>query len=56
MNDFNVPEDLYDEIEAAIESDETPVGIDAKKAHVVILHKLMEIETRLDRLEERLGG
>ena len=54
MDDFDIPRDAYEELEAAIESDETPVGIDAKKVHVVIIHKLMEIENRLDRLEERL--
>lgn len=55
MDDFDIPRDAYEEIKSAIESDETPVGIDAKKAHVVIIHKLMEIENQLDRLEERLS-
>lgn len=54
MDDFDIPRDAYKELEAAIKSDATPVGIDAKKAHVVILHKLNEIENRLDRLEEQL--
>jgi hypothetical protein len=54
MDDLDIPREAYDEIEAAIESGETPVGIDAKKAHVVIIHKLIELENRLDRLEERL--
>jgi hypothetical protein len=31
------------------------VGIDAKKTHVMILHRLGEIEKRLERLE-RLAG
>ena len=51
---LHVPKETYDRIERAIESDETPVGIDAKKAHVIILHKLIELEKRLDRLEEKL--
>ena len=41
----------YERIEKMIASDQSPVGIDAKKTHVLILHKLMEIERRLDRLE-----
>lgn len=51
---MDVPEDRYEEIERAIRSDESPVGIDAKKTHVIILHKLTEIEKRLSLLEEKL--
>ena len=50
----DVPREKYEEIEAEIASDASPVGIDAKKTHVLILHKLTEIEARLDRLEEAL--
>lgn len=46
--------DEYAAIERDIASDDSPVGIDAKKTHVLILHKLDQIERRLDRLEERL--
>ena len=45
----------YDRIAKEIESGDSPVGIDAKKAHVLILHKLMELERRLDRIETELG-
>lgn len=41
----------YDEIAGLIHSDKSPVGIDAKKTHILILHKLMEIEKRLDAIE-----
>lgn len=41
----------YRRIEAEIASDASPVGIDAKKTHVLILAKLESIERRLDRLE-----
>jgi hypothetical protein len=51
---LDVPKETYDRINRAIESDDTPVGIDAKKAHVIILHKLIELEKRLDRLEAKL--
>jgi len=29
------------------------VGIDAKKTHIIIIHKLMEIEKRLKALEKK---
>ena len=48
-----IPEDVRREIEALIHSDDSPVGIDAKRTHVLILYKLMEIERRLDQLERR---
>jgi hypothetical protein len=45
----NIP--TTEEIEAMIHSDNSPVGIDAKKTHVIIIQKLMEIEARLAALE-----
>lgn len=48
-----IPPDVYKEIEALIASDQSPVGIDAKKTHVIILHKLIEIEQRLSTLEKK---
>ena len=55
MSDLDVPPDTFALIEGQISSDQSPVGIDAKKTHVIILHKLLEIETRLKRIEARLG-
>ena len=43
---------LYKEIAALIERSESPVGIDAKKTHVLILEKLIAIEERLQKLEK----
>jgi hypothetical protein len=51
-----IPTEIYAEIEALIQSDDSPVGIDAKKTHVLILHKLNQIEKRLQRLEAAVGG
>ena len=51
-----IPEDTFRAIAEEIASDTSPVGIDAKKTHVIILHKLIEIEKRLGRLEHRFGG
>ena len=42
------------EIEKLIASDASPVGIDAKKTHVLIIQKLLEIERRLETIESRL--
>ena len=47
-----IPREEYEEIERLIASDESPVGIDAKKTHILILHKLAEISERLERLEK----
>jgi hypothetical protein len=46
-----ITEAEYRELERLIASDASPVGIDAKKTHVLILHKLTQIEARLARLE-----
>lgn len=54
--DFEIPDDDFREIEAMITSDDSPVGIDAKKTHILILHKLLELERRLARLEGKSGG
>jgi len=46
----------FDKIAQEIESDASPVGIDAKKTHVLILHKLELISQRLERLEEDIAS
>lgn len=46
----------YDEIAKQIHSDTSPVGIDAKKTHILILQLLMDIDARLKRLEERIDS
>ena len=53
--DTDIPQADYDEILALIGDDTSPVGIDAKKTHIIIIHKLMDLQRRLDRLE-RLHG
>jgi hypothetical protein len=44
-------EEEYHKIAEEIHSDSSPVGIDAKKTHIMIIHKLNEIQKRLDKLE-----
>ncbi|MFQ5705584.1 MAG: hypothetical protein ACE5HT_16395 [Gemmatimonadales bacterium] len=51
---MNVPAEVYQQIVAEIASDTSPVGIDAKKTHVIILHKLLEIERRLAAIEQHI--
>lgn len=48
----DITEKEYEEILEQIQSDDSPVGIDAGKTHVLILHKLMDIEKRLKTLEK----
>ena len=51
MNDEPVRD--YETIAKEISSDTSPVGIDAKKTHILILQKLEAIEARLKKLEEK---
>lgn len=53
---FNISKKELDQIESAIQSDESVVGIDAKKTHVIIIHMLHQIQEKLDRLEQRIDG
>ena len=51
---MDVPQNEYDRIKQMIESADSPVGIDAKKTHIIILHKLDEIARRLGEIEAKL--
>jgi hypothetical protein len=51
---FDIEKKTYEEIAKAIHSDSSPVGIDAKKTHILILHKLQELSDRMERIEEEL--
>ncbi|HVR29324.1 MAG TPA: hypothetical protein VMS86_07280 [Thermoanaerobaculia bacterium] len=53
---YDVPKDDYDAIEREIQSADSPVGIDAKHTHVLVLHKLASIEARLEKLEAALAA
>lgn len=46
----------YEEIAKIIHSDDSPVGIDAKKTHILILHQLKELNNRLERIEAKMEG
>ncbi len=49
---LEVDDDKKTQIEKVISSDDSPVGIDAKKTHIIIINKLVEIEKRLETLEK----
>lgn len=53
--DMNIPKTDYEKIEKLIACDKSPVGIDAKKTHILILHKLTQIENRLETIETQLA-
>lgn len=53
---LDVPPDDYAALADALASEQSPVGIDAKKTHVVILHLLLDLQDRLARLEARLDA
>ena len=50
---LDVEDSKKEEIGNAITSADSPVGIDAKKTHIIIINKLIEIEKRLDKLEKK---
>ncbi len=56
MEAARISAEEYERISREIASEESPVGIDAKKTHIIILHKLSEIERRLERIEKQLGS
>ena len=49
---MKIDEESYKEIAEFIHSDDSPVGIDAKKTHIYIIDKLNEIVKRLEALEK----
>lgn len=45
----------YKKIEKLIASDDSVVGIDAKKTHIIIIHLLKEIYDQVNELDKRLA-
>jgi len=48
------PKDSFDDLIAQLSSPDSPVGIDAKYTHAVIIDFLKQIAARLDDIERRL--
>jgi hypothetical protein len=53
---MDIPREEYDRIVAMIECDKSPVGIDAKHTHVLILKMLTDIDERLRQVEAKLDA
>lgn len=51
---FDIEKETYEEIAKVIHSDSSPVGIDAKKTHILILKMLTDINERLENIEQKL--
>jgi hypothetical protein len=52
---FKVDPKDFELIAQLIQSDASPVGIDAKKTHILILNKLQELCERMERIEQKLN-
>ena len=51
---LKIEKQQFDEIAEVIHSDTSPVGIDAKKTHILILKMLGDINERLDKIEKKI--
>lgn len=51
--EHQIPKDEYEAIEEMISSEDSVVGIDAKKTHIIIIHKLLELEKRIQKIEAK---
>lgn len=49
-----IPEENRKQIGDMISSADSVVGIDAKETHIIIIHKLNELERRMERIEKQL--
>ena len=56
MSGMDVPRDIFTSIEREISSEESPVGIDAKKTHIIILHKSSFLPKGSEDLDRRGGS
>ena len=52
--EMHVAAEEYKAILDEIAKADSPVGIDAQKTHIIILHKLIQLENRLTAIENKL--
>ena len=52
----NVPQEMYEQIKAEITNKDSVVGIDALHTHILVLHRLIQIDAKLDTLNEKLAA
>jgi tetrahydromethanopterin S-methyltransferase subunit G len=50
----NVAPEFYQQIKDEITSKDSVVGIDAVHTHILIINRLMQIEAKLDALNEKM--
>lgn len=54
INTFlNIPQEELKKIETLIKNDKAFYDIQVSKIHIILLYKLMEMENRVKKLEER---
>lgn len=53
---MNIPEQEYERIATLIHSDSSPVGIDAKKTHIMLLYMVEQMQVKLEKMEARLAA
>ena len=51
---MEINEQRYNDIAKLIHCDASPVGIDAKKTHILIIQLLQDIDARLKQVEKKL--
>lgn len=54
-NPLDKPKESFDSLIAQLSSPDSPVGIDAKYTHAVIIDFLRQIAAKVDDLEQRLA-
>lgn len=52
---LEIEKKTFEEIAKEIHSDTSPVGIDAKKTHILIIKMLSDINERLNKIEKTLN-
>lgn len=52
--EMEIDHEEYRRLAREIANPDSPVGIDAEKTHVMILHRLERLDVRLERLEKSL--
>ncbi|MFD2531713.1 hypothetical protein [Gracilimonas halophila] len=50
----NIPEKEYKAILEMIGSEESVVGIDARKTHIMIIHMLQKMQDSIEKMDSRL--
>ena len=53
-NPFSKPKESFDPLMAKLQSVDSPVGIDVKYTHAIIIDYLQQISERLDQIEQKL--